>query len=157
MQDGKFCSVSRRWLPDLPAGNRERGLQTCGAMLVRPNPLVETIIGSAIEVHRAIGPRLLESAYAACLAHELTARAVPFRQHVPIPVIFKDTRLECGYRADFVIAGEVLVELKSVERVLPLHQAQAITYARLLKMPEGLLINFNVTRLVDGVRRLLLG
>ncbi len=125
-------------------------------MLLRPSPLVETIIGSAIEVHRAIGPGLLESAYAACLAQELAARGVSFRQQVPVPVVFKDVRLDCGYRADFVIANEVLLELKSVERVLPVHKAQAVTYARLLELNQGLLINFNVTRLVDGVRRLLL-
>lgn len=111
---------------------------------LRPSPLIETIVGSAIEVHRALGPGLLESDYAACLAHELSMRGVSFQQQVPIPVVFKDARLNCAYRADFVIAGEVLLELKSVERVLPLHQAQ------------GLLINFNVIRLVDGARRLLL-
>ena len=135
---------------------RERRLQSTRTMLVRPTPLVETVIGSAIEVHRALGPGLLESAYAVCLAHELILRGVPFRQQVAIPIVFKDAHLDCGYRADFVIEYAVLLELKSVERVLPLHQAQAITYARLLKMSQGLLINFNVTRLVDGVRRLLL-
>ena len=121
-------------------------------MLVRPTPLVETVIGSAIEVHRTLGPGLLESAYAVCLAHELILRGVPFRQQVAIPIVFKDAHLDCGYRADFVIEDVLLLELKSVKRVqLPLHQAQARPpYARLLKMSQGLLINFNVTRLVDG-------
>ena len=142
-------SVFRLWPPGTPLAQQQE-------MLVRPTPLVETVIGSAIEVHRALGPGLLESAYAACLAHELTLRGLPFRQQVAIPIVFKDAHLDCGYRADFVIEDALLLELKSVERVLPLHQAQAITYARLLKMSQGLLINFNVTRLVDGVRRLLL-
>jgi GxxExxY protein len=124
-------------------------------MLVRPTTLAETIIGSAIEVHRALGPGLLESAYDACLAHELTLRGVPFRRQVPVPVTFKGARLDCGYRTDFVVDDAILVELKSVECLQPLHQAQVITYLKLLQLSQGLLINFNVTRLVDGLRTLL--
>ncbi|HUL74428.1 MAG TPA: GxxExxY protein [Vicinamibacterales bacterium] len=124
-------------------------------MLVRPAVLVETVIGSAIEVHRALGPGLLESAYEACLAHELTLRGVPFERQVPVPVTFKGTRLDCGYRVDFIVADDVIVELRSVDHLLPVHQAQVITYLRLLEVSQGLLINFNVTRLVDGLRRLL--
>ena len=124
-------------------------------MLVRPTALAETVIGSAIEVHRALGPGLLESAYDACLAHELTLRGVPFRRQVPVPVVFKGVRIDCGYRADFVVDEEILLELKSVESVLPVHQAQVITYLKLLPVSQAILINFNVTRLVDGLRNLL--
>jgi len=106
-------------------------------------------------VHRALGPGLLESAYEACLAHELTLRGVPFERQVPVPVTFKGTRLDCGYRVDFIVADDVIVELRSVDHLLPVHQAQVITYLRLLEVSQGLLINFNVTRLVDGLRRLL--
>jgi len=125
------------------------------AMLVKPVVLVDTVINCAIDVHRALGPGLLESAYDACLAHELTLRDIPFRRQVPVPVAFKGIRLDCGYRVDFVIDDEILVELKSVDHLLPLHQAQVITYLKLLDVSQALLINFNVTRLVDGLRRLL--
>lgn len=124
-------------------------------MLVQPTVVAETVIGSAIEVHRSLGPGLLESAYAACLAHELMLRGVPFRQQVPVPVTFKGTRLDCGYRVDFLVADELIVELKSVDHLLPVHQAQVITYLKLLGVSQGLLFNFNVTRLLDGLRRLL--
>jgi len=124
-------------------------------MLVRPTTLAETIIGSAIDVHRALGPGLLESAYDACLAHELTLRGVPYRRQVPVPVPFKGLRLDCGYRVDFLVDDAIIVELKSVEHVLPIHQAQVITYLNLLQVSQALLINFNVTRLVDGLRNLL--
>jgi GxxExxY protein len=124
-------------------------------MLVKTSSLAETIIESAIDVHRALGPGLLESAYEVCLAHELTLRAVPFRRQVAVPLMFKGTRLDCGYRADFIVGDEILVELRSVELLLPLHQAQLITYLNLLQVSQGLLINFNVTRLVDGLRHLL--
>ncbi len=124
-------------------------------VLVQPAALVDTVIGSAIEVHRALGPGLPESTYETCLAHELTLRGVPFRRHVPVPVFFKGVHLDCGYRADLIVGDDILVELKSVERLLPLHQAQLITYLKLLEVSQGLLINFNVTRLVDGLRRML--
>ena len=124
-------------------------------MLVKHTALAETVIGSAVEVHRALGPGLLESAYDACLAHELTFRGVSFRRQVPVPVLFKGLRIDCGYRADFVVDHELLVELKSVECVLPVHQAQMITYLKLLPVSQALLINFNVTRLVDGLRNFL--
>ena len=124
-------------------------------MLVKSSVLAETIIGSAIEVHRSLGPGLLESAYNGCLAHELGLRGVPFRRQVPVPVIYKGVRLDCGYRVDFVVDEAIVVELKSVESILPIHQAQVITYLKLLQVSEAFLINFNVTRLVDGLRHLL--
>ena len=126
-----------------------------GGMLVKPSVLAETVIECAIDVHRALGPGLLESAYAACLAHEFTLRDIPFRRQVPVPIVFKGIRLDCGYRADFVVDDEILIELKSVECLLPLDHAQVLTYLKLLELSQGLLINFNVRRLVDGLRNLL--
>ncbi len=124
-------------------------------MLVRPTVLVETVIGCAIEVHRVLGPGLLESAYEMCLAHELTLCEVPFRRQVPVPIVFKGSRMDCGYRVDFVIDDEILVELKSVDHLTSIHQAQVLTYLKLLGVSQALLFNFNVTRLVDGMRHLL--
>ncbi|MEO8484189.1 MAG: GxxExxY protein [Acidobacteriota bacterium] len=120
-----------------------------------PDPTVELIIGCAIEVHRALGPGLLESVYQRCLGYELMLRCVPFAQQVPLPVVYKDMPTDCGYRLDFVIAGTVIVEVKCVDRLLPIHTAQLLTYLKLFPARRGLLINFNVPRLVDGVQSLL--
>ena len=115
--------------------------------------LTEKIIGCAIEVHRALGPGLLESAYEQCLARELSLNDVPFRLQVPIPVEYKGVHLDCGYRIDVLVDEQVILELKSVERNLALHEAQLLTYMKLATVGKGLLINFNVKRLVDGIRR----
>ena len=115
--------------------------------------LTEKIIGCAIEVHRALGPGLLESAYEQCLARELSLNDVPFRLQVPIPVEYKGVHLDCGYRIDVLVDEQVILELKSVERNLALHEAQLLTYMKLASVGKGLLINFNVKRLVDGIRR----
>ena len=120
--------------------------------LVR-DPVTEKVIGCAIEVHRTLGPGLLESVYEQCMARELTLHSIPFRLQVPVPVHYKGTDLDCGYRIDLLINDQVLVELKSVERLSPIHDAQLLTYMKLAKIDTGLLINFNSTRLVDGVRR----
>ena len=125
-------------------------------MLARPSSLAETVIGAAIEVHRALGPGLLESAYEPCLARELILRGVPFDQQVAVPVTYKGVRIECAYRVDLMVEGRLLVELKSVEHLLPVHHAQVLTYMRLLKLPQGLLINFNERRLIDGLKNFLL-
>ena len=117
------------------------------------DPLTEKIIGCAIEVHRALGPGLLESAYEQCLARELSLNDVPFRLQVPIPVEYKGVHLDCGYRIDVLVDEQVILELKSVERTLALHEAQLLTYMKLATIAKGLLINFNVKRLVDGIRR----
>ncbi len=117
------------------------------------DPLSGAVIGAAIEVHRHLGPGLLESAYEACLAHELQHRGIGFQLQVPLPVRYKDVSLECGYRIDAMVEGRLLLELKAVERILPIHAAQILTYMRLASVDTGLLINFNVTRLVDGVQR----
>ena len=115
--------------------------------------LTERIIGCAIEVHRSFGPGLLESAYEHCLAHELALNDIPFRLQAPIPIEYKGTNLDCGYRIDVLVDEQVVLELKSVEKILPIHEAQLLTYMKLANISVGLLINFNVKRLVDGIRR----
>ena len=116
--------------------------------------LTEKVIGCAIEVHRILGPGLLESTYQQCLAHELMLNAVPFRLEAPLPVDYKGAKLDCGYRLDMVVDEQLIVELKAVDQITGLHQAQLMTYMKLSKVSLGLLINFNVTRLVDGVKRM---
>jgi GxxExxY protein len=125
-------------------------------MLARPSALAEIVIGSAIEVHRALGPGLFESAYESCLAVEFTTRGVRFSRQVPVPVNYKGKALHLGYRADFVVDDTILLELKTVERLIPLHKAQVITYLKLLGLRQGLIFNFNSERLVDGMRNILL-
>jgi len=116
--------------------------------------LTEKIIGAAIEVHRTLGPGLLESAYQECLARELTLRKVPFEKEKNLPVEYKGVHVDCGYRIDFLIDNQVIVELKAVEAVLPIHRAQLITYLKLTGHKVGLLINFNVQQLIKGIERL---
>jgi GxxExxY protein len=118
--------------------------------------LTEKIIGAMIEVHRHIGPGLLESAYEVCTCHELHLRGVAFEAQKPLPVVYKNTRLECGYRADPLVDGRVLVEMKAADSLAPIHEAQLLTYMRLSGVKVGLLVNFNVTALKDGIRRLVL-
>jgi|SRR5580765_2056350 len=117
------------------------------------NNLTDQIIGAAIEVHKKLGPGLLESAYRECLARELLIRQISFEREVPVPVVYKDVHLECGYRLDFLIAGRVVVEVKSVDLLARVHEAQLITYLSLGGWKVGLLINFNVFLLKDGIRR----
>ena len=120
------------------------------------DPLTEKIIGFAIEVHRQLGPGLLESAYEECLCFELKQADIPFRRQVPLPVVYKSVRLDCGYRLDIAIENQVIIELKTVERLLPIHEAQLLTYMKLARIPTGLLLNFNTAVLKDGIRRLML-
>ena len=115
--------------------------------------LTDQIIGAAIEVHKALGPGLLESAYQACLARELSLRRVAFKREKPLPVEYKGVQLDCGYRLDFLVNDKVVVELKAVEHVLPVHEAQLLTYLMLSGCRVGLLINFNVPVLKDGITR----
>jgi len=115
--------------------------------------LTSQIIGAAIEVHKALGPGLLESAYQACLARELSLRRVPFEREKPLPVEYKGVQLNCGYRLDFLVNDKVVVELKEVEHVHPVHEAQLLTYLMLSGCRVGLLINFNVPVLKDGIVR----
>ena len=115
--------------------------------------LTHEIIGAAIEVHRLLGPGLLESAYEECLCHELTLRKLGVQRQVPVPVVYKEVKLECGYRLDLVVERKVILELKSIEASSPVHEAIMLTYLRLSGYRIGLLINFNVTILKDGIRR----
>jgi|SRR2546428_182837 len=116
--------------------------------------LTGEIIGAAIEVHRKLGPGLLESTYAACLCRELELRNISFESQKPLPLEYKGVRLDCGYRLDLLVAGQVVVEIKSVEALAPIHEAQLLTYLRLTGVKIGLLINFNVVVLKSGIRRL---
>jgi GxxExxY protein len=116
--------------------------------------LTKSIIGCAITVHRAIGPGVFESVYGECLAHELTTRGLSFELERPVPLVYRGVRLKAKYYIDFVVEDQVIVELKSVAEVAPVHQCQVLTQLRLTGLPVGLLINFNVPLLVDGVTRL---
>ena len=118
--------------------------------------LSRKVIGCAIEVHRNLGPGLLESTYRQCLACELSHASIPFQMELPLPVRYKDLLLDCGYRIDLLVSGDLIVEIKSVETLLPIHQAQILTYMRLSKVSLGLLINFNVTKLQSGIKRFVL-
>ncbi len=123
---------------------------------VERDPLTEKVIGLAIEVHRVLGPGLLESAYEGCFCYELKANGVPHRRQVPLPVVYKSIKLDCGYRIDVVIDGRLVIELKTVDRLLPIHDAQMLTYLKLSGIRTGLLMNFNTPVLKDGIRRLVL-
>jgi len=116
--------------------------------------LSRRVIGCAIDVHRELGPGLLESTYEQCLAHELSLAGIEFALQAPLPVHYKGRRIDCGYRVDVVVAGRLIIELKSVDRVLPIHEAQLITYLKLSGIKVGLLINFNVEVLRDGLKRI---
>ncbi|NWG39479.1 MAG: GxxExxY protein [Hydrogenophilaceae bacterium] len=116
--------------------------------------LTESIIGAAIEVHRALGPGLLESAYEQCLSHELDLRGISFKRQVNLPLEYKGLALDCGYRKDLLVEDSVILELKAVESLLPIDEAQLLTYLKLTGRTTGLLINFNVPTLVKGVKRL---
>jgi GxxExxY protein len=121
------------------------------------NQLTHEIIGASIEVHRTLGPGLLESAYRKCLRRELLLRGIPYRKEYPLPLEYKGIRLECGYRVDILVEGVVAVEVKSVQALAPVHDAQLLTYLRLGGWRVGLLINFNVVVLKDGIHRKILG
>ena len=118
--------------------------------------LSRRVIGCAIEVHREVRPGLLESTYHQCLAFELSHADIPFQMEVPLPVRYKDVLLDCGNRIDLLVNGDLIVEIKSVETLLPIHQAQILTYVRLAQVPIGLLVNFNVTKLQNGIKRFVL-
>jgi GxxExxY protein len=114
--------------------------------------ITEAIIGAAMEVHRVLGPGLLESAYQACLEYELFQRDIKFARQVPVPVLYRAVKVECGYRLDFLVENAVVVEIKSVECLARVHTAQMITYLKLTGCRVGLIINFNMSLLKDGVR-----
>jgi GxxExxY protein len=117
------------------------------------NEITHQIIGAAMEVHKRLGPGLLESAYEECLSHELRLRNLKVDRQLGVPVVYREVKLDCGYRLDLLVEGRIVVELKSIEGLAPIHEAIILTYLRLSGHKIGLLINFNVTVLKDGVRR----
>lgn len=120
------------------------------------DPLTHSIIGAAIEVHKGLGPGLLESAYEACLSYELRLRGVNVRSQYPLPVFYKDVMLDCGYRLDLVVEDQVIVEIKSVKELASIHEAQLLSYLKLSAFHRGLLINFNVKILKNGIKRMII-
>ena len=116
--------------------------------------LTHQIRGAAIEVHKELGPGLLESAYEECLCRELSLRGLTFRRQVALPVTYKGIKLDCGYKLDIVVEGKIVLELKSVEQTTPLHEAQLLTYLRLSGKKVGLLMNFNTVLMKDGIKRM---
>jgi len=122
-------------------------------MGLKGEEITEQILGSAIAVHRALGPGLLESAYEACLAFELLERRLRVERQASLPVVYRGVRIDCGYRLDLVVEAMVVVEIKAVERILPVHEAQILTYLKLSGLSIGLLLNFNVPMMKDGIRR----
>ena len=118
--------------------------------------LSNKVIGCAIEVHRFLGPGLLESTYEQCLAHELKINGINFRLQHPIPVVYKGIRLDCGYRVDVLVEDEIILELKSVEKLAGIHEAQLLSYMKIADVRQGFLIDFNVKRLKDGLKSFIL-
>ena len=120
------------------------------------NEITHEIIGAAIEVHKLLGPGLLESAYEACLCHEFAIRKISFQKQKPIPLVYKEIKLDCGFRLDLLVQKRIVVELKSVDALAPIHEAIMLTYLRLSGHKLGLLINFNVSILKEGIRRFIM-
>ena len=118
------------------------------------NQLSSKIIGSAIEVHKALGPGLLESSYQKCLCHELRLRGISFEDEKPLPLVYKGVKLDCGYQMDLVVENAIILELKSCEKLKPIHKAQLLTYLKLSDLMLGLLLNFNVPVMRDGIKRI---
>jgi len=123
-------------------------------MTKEEDKLSKEIIGAAIEVHRSLGPGLLESAYEECLCYELAIRGFTFERQKPLPVSYKGVKLDCGYRLDIVVGGLVILELKAINSIEPIHEAQLLTYLKLSNLKLGILINFNVTILKNGIKRI---
>jgi GxxExxY protein len=124
--------------------------------LAHGEDLTSRIIAAAIRVHYRLGPGLLESIYEACLCHELEKAVIPFRRQAALPIVYDDVRLDCAYVADVIVAEQVILEIKSVEQILPLHQSQLLTYLRLTPCRIGLLLNFNAIKLKNGIKRCVL-
>jgi GxxExxY protein len=124
-------------------------------MLYEKN-LTEEIIGAVIEVHRHLGPGLLESTYEECLCHEFKLRNISFERQKPIPIEYKDSSLDCGYRVDILVENKVILELKCVDTIIPIHEAQLLTYLKLSGIKVGFILNFNVSIMRDGIKRMVL-
>jgi GxxExxY protein len=121
------------------------------------NGLTEKVIGACIEIHRELGPGLLESAYEECLCYELEQQGLQFTRQQPLPVTYKGVRLDCGYKMDIVLEGRLILELKTVEHLMPIHEAQLLTYLKLTGLRLGLLLNFNVPIFRQGIKRIING
>ncbi|MBW1637034.1 MAG: GxxExxY protein [Deltaproteobacteria bacterium] len=120
---------------------------------MRQDQFTKKVIGCAIEVHRSLGPGLLESTYQQCLAYELSSQNISFELEVPMPVEYKSVSLDCGYRIDVLVDDRLILELKAVDKIIGIHKAQLLTYMKLAQIKTGLLINFNVRKLTDGIQR----
>ena len=118
------------------------------------NLLSEKIIGCAIEVHKGIGPGLLESAYEECLAYELAQAGLSFRRQVKLPVTYKGVQLDCGYKLDLIVNEQIILELKAVERIMPIHEAQLLSYLRMMNLRLGLILNFHTSMMKNGIKRI---
>ena len=139
---------------DLLTTRSLRSLEGTESTEEESNTLTGKIIGAAIDIHRALGPGLLESAYEACLIYELRLRKLKVESQKPIPIFYKVVMLDCGYRVDLVVEGQVIVEIKSVSNLVPIHESQLLSYLKLSDCKIGLLINFNVKYLKEGIRRM---
>jgi GxxExxY protein len=144
-----FFVVKKPTRTKKPKGNHMKGY-------IQFEKLSKAVIGCAIEVHRELGPGLLESAYEQCLAHELRLKGIQFELQKVMPVEYKGTQIDCGYRLDLLVEGQLIVELKAVAAIEPIHKAQILTYLKLARARTGLLINFNVPLLKDGIQRFVL-
>ena len=134
--------------------NRTLNIHRGDAEARRFDEITDRVIGACIQIHRELGPGLLESAYEECLCHELSLAKMSFERQKPLPIRYKNVQLDCGYRLDLVVEDKLVVELKTVEALLPIHEAQLLTYLKLSGLPFGLLINFNVPLLKDGLKRM---
>ena len=146
--------MERKDSPPRHRDTEKKGENKVVALRADHDPLSDRVIGLAIEVHRHLGPGLLESAYEECLAYELRKAGLTFDRQRQLPVIYKEIRLAAAYRIDLVVEGRLIVEVKTVERLLPIHEAQLITYLRLSGVSVGLLMNFNTAVLKEGLRRI---
>ena len=124
-------------------------------MTLQTDPLVKSVLGAALAVHRTLGPGLFESVYKSCLADELSRTGIQAECEVALPVVYRDRRVEQGFRLDMVVDGRLILEIKSTDGLLPVHSAQVLTYLKLSGLPQALLINFNVHRLKDGIKSFL--
>lgn len=120
----------------------------------RINFLTEKIIGCAIEVHKAIGPGSLESAYEECLCYELAQNGLKFERQIPLPVVYKGVKLDCGYKLDVIVEDTIIIELKAVDRIIAIHEAQLLSYLRMLDLRVGLILNFHSSVLKEGIKRI---
>ena len=117
------------------------------------NEISNIILDEAIKIHKSIGPGMLESVYTHCLSHRLNARGLTIRMEVPVPLVYETIKLECGYRADILVEEKLILEIKSIESIAPIHISQTLTYLRLLNLKLGILLNFNTVLMKDGIKR----